>query len=75
MKKVVLVCDKCGSTGSVFTYSLRGTGGSAPEYKGELCKSCYTEVAQGIHAKRGRPQRGTRVAMQAVDYETGKPIE
>ncbi len=75
MKKVVLVCDKCGSTDSIFTYSLRGTGGAAPEYKGELCKNCYLELAQSIHAKRGKPQRGTRAPMQAVDYDTGKPIE
>lgn len=75
MKRVVLVCDRCGSTSSVFTYTLRATGGAAPDYKGELCQECYQGLALDLNAKRGKPQRGIRRPMQAVDFETGEPIQ
>lgn len=73
-KQVILVCDKCGSSKDVFSYAFRSVGGAAQEFQGELCRACYMETAKGLKAKRGKPTRGNKQALVAVDYDTGEPI-
>lgn len=75
MRQIQLVCDKCGKTAGVFTYSLRPVGGVNREYKGELCPGCYQKAVKWLGAMQGKPTRGRRAPMQAVDYDTGNPLE
>jgi len=70
----VVVCDKCGSSTDVFSYAFRSVGGAAQEYQGELCRSCYQQAAKDMKAKRGKPTRGNKQPLVAVDYETGEPL-
>ena len=74
MKRVVLACDVCGTTDGVFSYALRPVGSAAPEYRGELCRKDYDKIVEQLGATRGKPQRGTRAPMVAVDFDTGKPL-
>lgn len=74
-RRVVLVCDKCGSSTDVFAYGLRPVGGAAQEFQGDLCRSCYLQAAKDLRAKRGKPTRGNKQPMVALDYDTGEPLE
>ncbi len=73
-KQVILVCDKCGSNIDVFSYAFRSVGGAAQEFQGELCRDCYMTTAKEMKAKRGKPTRGNKKALIAVDYDTGEPL-
>lgn len=74
MRQTILLCDKCKTDQDVFTYGVRVVGGAAPDFQGDLCRDCYMGLAKEANGTRGKPHRGRRAPMIAVDYDTGKPL-